>query len=129
VAVYRFEDLIAWQRARALAVEVYRSTRTEPFARDFGLAGQIQRAAVSVMANIAEGFEKRNPREFGRYLDISKGSLAEVRSHTYIASDIGYLTGDRVDELFTFVDDTGKVIAGLRRSLTPGTGNRAPGTP
>ena len=128
MAVYRFEDLIAWQRARVLAGEVYRSTRTDPFARDFGLAGQIQRAAVSVMANIAEGFEKRNQREFGRYLDISKGSPAGVRSHIYIARDIGYLTDERVRELFTLVDDTGKVLAGFRRSLTPGTGNREPGT-
>jgi four helix bundle protein len=128
VAVYRFEDLIAWQRARVLAGAVYETTRVEPFARDFGLRDQIQRAAVSVMSNIAEGFEKNNPREFGRYLDISKGSLAEVRSHVYIAMDIGYVSEEQSSVLFKLVDETGKVLAGLRRSLTPGTDHPALGT-
>ena len=78
------------------------------------------------MANIAEGFEKNRSTEFGRYLDIAKGSLAEVRSHLYIAGDIGYLRADELTELLTLVDETGKVLAGLRRSL--GTGHRVPST-
>lgn len=123
--VYRFEDLVAWQRARVLAGRVYACTKVAPFSQDFGLASQIQRAAVSVMANIAEGFEKNRSTEFGRYLDIAKGSLAEVRSHLYIAGDIGYLGSDELTELLTLVDETGKVLAGLRRSL--GTGHRVPG--
>ena len=85
MAVHRFEELIAWQRARVLAREVYEVTARDAFRKDFGLSGQIQRAAVSTMANIAEGFEKGRPTEFGRYLDIARGSLAEVRSHLYIA--------------------------------------------
>jgi four helix bundle protein len=133
VSVHRFEDLVAWQRARLLAREIYRLTNSERFRRDFGLSGQIQRAAVSVMANIAEGFEKRRPAEFGRYLDIAKGSLAEVRSHVYIASDIGYIDERELVELLRLVDEAGKVLAGLRASQTrapdvPGTGYRVPGT-
>ena len=132
MAVYRFEDLAAWQRARVLAGRVYGCTSEEPFRRDFGLSGQIQRAAVSVMANIAEGFEKQRPAEFGRYLDIAKGSLAEVRSHLYIAHDVGYISGAVLAELLAQVDDTGKVIAGLRRatarSAAPGTGHQVPST-
>ncbi|MGE3076755.1 MAG: four helix bundle protein [Dehalococcoidia bacterium] len=122
---------MAWQRARTLAGEVYACTREEPFRRDFGLAGQVQRSAVSVMANIAEGFEKNRSTEFGRYLDMAKGSLAEVRSHLYIAADIGYVSASRLEELLKLVDETGKVIAGLRRSAAnaPGTGHPAPGTP
>ncbi len=80
------------------------------------------------MANIAEGFEKNRNTEFGRYLDISRGSLAEVRSHLYIAFDIGYLSGTELEELLKMVDDTGKVLAGLRRSVRPGTGYPGPGT-
>ncbi len=130
MSVYRFEDLIAWQRARTLTLEIYRTTRGDPFARDLGLCQQVQRAAVSVMSNIAEGFEKQNRREFGRYLDISKGSLAEVRSLLYVALDVGYITASRSEELFLLVDGVGKVLAGLRRSLTRehGTGNLAAGT-
>ena len=129
MAVYRFEDLVAWQRARELAGQVYRCTRDDPFRRDFGLSGQIQRAAVSVMANIAEGFEKNRNTEFGRYLDIAKASLAEVRSHLYIASDVGYIEPERLGQLLKLVDETGKVVSGLRRSLTPsspGTGHSVP---
>ncbi len=130
MAIHRFEDLVAWQRARVLAGRVYACTRVEPFSRDFGLCGQIQRAAVSVMANIAEGFEKQRPAEFGRFLDIAKGSLAEVRSHLYIASDVGYISPQASAELLELVDQTGRVIAGLRRSTqrTPSSGHQSPGT-
>lgn len=133
MAVHRFEDLIAWQRARVLAREVYGLTARDPFRRDFGLSSQVQRAAVSAMANIAEGFEKGRPTEFGRYLDIAKGSLAEVRSHLYIAADVGYVAESELTRLLHLIDETGKVIAGLRqaqkRAAVPGTGYRAPSTP
>ena len=129
LAIYRFEELIAWQRARVLAGRVYACTREEPFRRDFGLSGQIQREAVSVMANITEGFEKNRMGEFGRYLDIARGSLAEVRSHLYIAADIGYLTEVKLGEMLSLVDEAGKVLAGLRKSIARGTGHSAPGTP
>src|SRR5688572_32395151 len=75
--IQRFEDLIAWQKARALARDVYLLTRDEAFRKDFGLASQIQRAAVSVMANLAEGYERRRRVEFHRYVEIAKASCAE----------------------------------------------------
>jgi four helix bundle protein len=78
--VERFEDLIAWQKARELTRAVYAITRNGAFAKDFGLAGQIQRAAVSVMSNIAEGFERRGTAEFEHFLRIAKASCAEVKS-------------------------------------------------
>jgi len=115
VAIERFEDLIAWQRARVLCREIYTTTRIGAFARDFGLANQIQRSAVSVMANIAEGFDRHRPAEFARFLDIAKGSCAEVKSHLYIACDIGYVPEAELTRLLTLADDTAKVIAGLRR--------------
>jgi len=88
--VGRFEDLIAWQKARELAKKIYEITRNDHFARDFGLSGQIQRTAVSIMSNIAEGFERDSRGDFHRFLTIAKASCAEVRSQLYIAFDIGY---------------------------------------
>lgn len=112
-----FEDIIAWQKARILAREIYRVTRKPAFARDFGLASQIQRAAVSVMANIAEGFERRGTNEFDRFLLIAKASCAEVVSHLYIAWDVGYLTEAEFEDLREKARETGRVVAGFRASL------------
>ncbi len=115
--VERFEDLIAWQKARELAGSVYELTRAEPCSRDFGWCGQIQRAAVSVMANFAEGMERTGSGEFHHFLTIAKASCAEVRSHLYIGSDIGYLPIDVFHTLMERAEETGRVIGGLRASV------------
>ena len=81
----RFEDLIAWQMSKELATHIYRISRNNELARDYRLAAQIQSAAVSVMSNIAEGFERASPGDFHRFLSIAKGSCAEVRSQLYLA--------------------------------------------
>jgi four helix bundle protein len=78
--IERFEELIAWQKARTLSREIYEVTRRGAFARDFGLSGQIQRAAVSIMSNIAEGFERGGRGEFHQFLSTAKASCAELRS-------------------------------------------------
>ena len=83
-----FEDLVAWQRARTLAKEVYKNLQN---CRDYGFRDQIQRAAVSVVSNIAEGFERGTKSEFLNYLYIAKGSAGEVRAQLYVALDVGYL--------------------------------------
>jgi len=80
----RFEDLIAWQKARSLTSVVYQATRQARFAKDFGLSAQLQRAAVSVMANIAEGFERNRFAEFHQFLSVAKAPCAEIRSHLYV---------------------------------------------
>jgi four helix bundle protein len=82
VSVTRFEELLVWQKAKRLCVEVYRVTGAGPFMRDFGLRDQIQRAAVSVMSNIAEGFERNSRAEFARFLAIARGSAGEVRARS-----------------------------------------------
>ncbi len=87
----KFEDVIAWQKARELTKAIYGVTQQSAFAKDWGLTGQLQRATVSIMANIAEGFERGKPREYLHFLAIAKASCAEVRSHLYVALDIGYL--------------------------------------
>ncbi|HBL24583.1 MAG TPA: four helix bundle protein [Deltaproteobacteria bacterium] len=115
--IEEFEDLIAWQKARELTRAIYQATRQEAFAKDYGLSGQIQRAAVSIMSNISEGFERGNPREFHQFLSIAKVSCAEVRSQLYVALDAGYLNEVSFQKLMVLAKETGKVIGGLRVSV------------
>ena len=115
--IVKFEDLIAWQKARVLTREIYQVTRKEEFAKDFGLRNQIQRAAVSIMSNIAEGFERYNPNEFHQFLSIAKASCAEVCSQLYVALDVDYLDNDQFMSLLDLAKETGRVIGGLRISV------------
>ncbi len=87
----RFEDLPVWQVARQMTRRVYEVTNQGTFARDYGLRDQIRRAAVSVMSNIAEGFESRTQALFIDFLGRAKGSAGEVRAQLYVAADAGYL--------------------------------------
>ena len=115
--VERFEDLIAWQKARALTVDIYRTTKEGAFAKDYGLARQIQKAAVSVMSNIAEGFERGGRGEFQQFLSIAKASCAEVRSQLYVALDIGYVDQTTFNELLGQAEEVGRIVGGLRASV------------
>ncbi len=112
-----FEDLIAWQKARELTRMIYEATRQGSFAKDYGLSGQIQRAVVSIMSNIAEGFERGNPREFHQFLSVAKASCAEVRSQLYVALDVGYIDEKVFQTLMALAKETGKIIGGLRVSV------------
>ena len=114
--IEEFEDLIAWQKARELTRPIYEATRQGAFSKDYGLSGQIQRAAVSIMSNIAEGFERGNPRELHQFLSIAKASCAEVRSQLYVALDAGYIDEPFFQVLMRLAKETGKVTGGLRVS-------------
>ncbi|HXH13155.1 MAG TPA: four helix bundle protein [Alphaproteobacteria bacterium] len=115
--IERFEDLIAWQKARELTQHIYQVTRKGVFARDFGLSRQLQRAVVSIMANIAEGFERGGRGEFHQFLSTAKASCAEVRSHLYVALDIGYLERKEFARLLTMAEELARIIGGLRSSV------------
>ena len=115
--IERFEDLIAWQKARELAKQVYLCTSKGAFAKDFGLRDQIRRASVSVMSNIAEGFERGGRPEFHQFLVIAKGSCAEVRSQLYIAKDVGYLSEKIFNTLMDLCMEVSRIIGGLRASI------------
>lgn len=115
--VERFEDLIAWQKARLLTAAVYQMTRQGDFAKDFGLSDQIQRAAVSVMSNIAEGFERNNPGDFSRFLTIAKSSCAEVRAQLYVALDIEYINQIEFTALMEQANEVSRLISGLKKSV------------
>jgi four helix bundle protein len=113
----RFEDLIAWQKARELTKSIYLVTKREDFARDFGLSGQIQRASVSIMSNIAEGFERGSNPDLHRFLFIAKASCAEVRSQLYVALDIGYINPDEFGRLQKQAQEVARLVGGLRASI------------
>ena len=115
--IEQFEDLVAWQEARALARGVYAAARTGLLAKDYGLRDQLQRAAVSVMSNIAEGFERINKQEKLHFLNIARASGGEVRSLLYVCSDTGLLDELTISQLQSSSVRTGRLISGFMRSL------------
>ena len=115
--IEKFEDLIVWQEARKLTQVIYQITKSGPFSKDFGLVNQIQRASVSVMSNIAEGFERASAKQLFHFLAIAKGSCAELRSELYIAFDLGYLERQQFLEVFRKAESVAKLIGGLRMAV------------
>jgi four helix bundle protein len=115
--IQKFEDLIAWQKARELTKAIYQLTSDGPFSKDFGLRDQIRRAMVSVMSNISEGFERGSLNEFHQFLVIAKASCAEVRSQLYIALDAGYINEPAFQKLNQQATEVSKIIGGLRASI------------
>jgi len=96
----KFEDLKVWNLSREMAVEIYKITSKNNFKKDFGLSNQIQRAGVSILSNIAEGFERETNKEFIRFLYIAKGSVGEVRAQLYLALDLNYIDEPTFNGLF-----------------------------
>jgi four helix bundle protein len=115
--IERFEDIRAWQETRKLTQHIYALTQNDAFAKDFGLRDQIQRAAVSSMANIAERFDCDSKAEFGRFLGIARRSTVEVQSLLYTALDVGYITKDVFQALYDQAAKTKALIGGLKHSL------------
>ena len=117
VKVQKFEDLLAWQKARVMVSEVYKLTGERLFARDFALKDQVRRSAIAVMSQIAEGFERGNSAEFHRSLQGAAATCAELRSQIYIASDAGYVTWEQSRDFLKLSDELSRVIGGLRSAL------------
>lgn len=115
--IEKFEDIEAWQKARELTREVYAASNTGLFAKDYGLRDQIRRAAVSIMANIAEGFERGGDKEFGQFIAQAKGSSAEVRAQLYVALDQGYIDKLAFDRLAELTIQINRMLAGLMKYL------------
>jgi len=122
--ITRFEDIRAWQEVRKLTKQIYALTRIGDFAKDFGLRDQIQRAAVSAMTNIAEGFDCESKPEFARFLSIARRSAVEVQSLLYTALDADYIDDNTFNQLYAQAEKTKALIGGFRHSLQ----NRPPKT-
>ena len=108
-----FEDIEAWQQSRVLTRSIYDVTSQGTFARDFGSRNQIRKASVSIMSNIAEGFERSGTREFIQFLATAKGSAGEVRAQLYVALDQGYVTQAVFDDLSQSIIKISMMLSGL----------------
>ena len=112
-----FEDLDCWQEAHALVRKIYDATKDGSFKRDMRLTSQVQAAATSCMANIAEGFERRSDKEFVQFLYIAMASTAEVKSHLYVALDQAYIEKKQFDDIYDQAIKTSKMISSLIKYL------------
>ena len=112
-----FEEIEAWQKARELVNGIYSATDTGAFAKDYALKDQIRSAGISVMSNIAEGFERGGTKEFIQFLSIAKGSAGEARSQIYIASDQGYISEAVFKNLHSLMTETSRMLSGLMSYL------------
>jgi len=115
--ISRFEDLVVWKKSRELAGSVYQATSDGRFYRDAGLRDQIRRAAVSVMSNIAEGFERYSRREFRHFVSIARGSASEVRSQVYLAHDLNYISDETAATLLTLCAEISRMLAALHTRM------------
>lgn len=115
--IEKFEDIEAWKLAREVTRSTYEISSTGAFARDFALCNQMRRAAISVLSNIAEGFERSGNKEFLNFLAIAKASCGEVRAQLYVALDQKYIDEKKFGELSEKLSETSRVIAGFMRYL------------
>ena len=123
----KFEDLVAWQKARELTMTVYRVTASGAFGKDFVLRDQVRRSAVSIMSNLAEGFERGGRSEFHQFLSIAKASCAELRSQFYVALDAQYLDRPAFLRLLSQAEEVARIIGGLRVAVQKQRGKVYPG--
>jgi four helix bundle protein len=112
-----FEAIEAWQKTKELTRGIYAVSNKGAFSKDFGLRDQIRRASVSIMSNIAEGFERGGTREFIQFLSMAKGSSGEVRSQLYVAVDQGYIDKETFERLYTLASEASRMITGLMKYL------------
>lgn len=120
-SITRFQDIKAWQEARQLVSTIYQASQSGKLARDFGLKDQLQRSAVSIMANIAEGFGRRGRQEFVQFLKIARGSCAEVQSHLYVALDSGSIDESTFQDLQARSETVGRKISAFINHLKKDT--------
>ena len=118
MAVRNYRDLVAWQRAMDLVVEIYGITKSFPRDEIFGLSSQLRRAAVSIPSNIAEGQGRGAGNDFSRYLRIAQGSLQEVQTQLVIAQRLGYMNERKAAETMQRADEVARLLRGLNKSVS-----------
>jgi four helix bundle protein len=116
-SIRTFRDLVAWQKTVDLTQLVYRATRTFPSDEKFGLVSQMRRAAVSIPANIAEGYGRGRRLEYIRYVDVARGSLFELQTHAEVARRQGWLAALVLHEFNQLAEEVDRILSGLLRSL------------
>ena len=118
--IERFEDILSWKMAREATKQIYTVSSIGEFSCDFTLKDQIRRSSISIMSNIAEGFEREGNKEFISFLSIAKDSCAEARSQLYVALDQSYINQSQFDLTYNKFDETGRLIGGFMSYLTEG---------
>ncbi len=117
MAVQHYRQLLVWQKAMDLAVLAYEITKRSPKYELFGLTSQIQRAAASIPANIAEGHSRAHTREFLNHLSVPRGSLSELETHLILSQRVGRITEVEFDEFLRLSQEVGRMLSGLRKSV------------
>ena len=115
--IEKFEDIESWKAAREITKVIYEISKSENFSKDFALVNQIRRASVSILSNIAEGFERGGNKEFLNFLAIAKGSCGEVRAQLYIAFDQNYVDETKFQEIVEKLSETSRLISGFMKYL------------
>lgn len=113
-----FKDIVAWQKAHQFVLLVYRFTRSYPIEERFGLCSQFQRAAVSIPANIVEGYKKLSKADKLRFLNIAQGSLEECRYYILLSKDLNYISEDNYKELTTSIEDVSRLLNAYSKGIT-----------
>jgi four helix bundle protein len=121
VIIKSYKDLDVWKKAMDLVVACYCLTRQFPKSEVYGLCSQLQRAAVSIPANIAEGRQRQHSKEFSQHLSIANGSLAELETHVQIAGRLNYIDQDQLKDVLDKTTEIGKMLNGLRKSIEKNT--------
>lgn len=116
-AFKRFEDILAWQKARQVTRIIYQTTTKGEFYKDYDLRSQIRRASISIMANIAEGFGRRSDKEVSSFLNIAHGWAYEVQSHLYVALDLKYINQETFTDLYEPLNEICRMIYALSEKL------------
>jgi four helix bundle protein len=116
--VKKFEDLRCWQLAREIVRKIYGITSKGSFAKDFSLRDQVRRAAISIISNISEGFDRHSKKEFVQFLYIARGSISEVKAQLYVALDLGYLDQGEFSGLYEKLSECAGTIFNLIKSLS-----------
>ncbi len=115
--IEKFEDIKAWQLGRDLVKEIYQITKTKNCSRDYGFKEQIQRSAVSLMSNVAEGFERYNKKEFIQFLNFARGSAGEARNHLYVALYLNYISEEDFNKLKDLCESISKCLWNFMKYL------------
>lgn len=113
----KFEEIQAWQKAKDITLVIYQITSNSEFSKDYGLKDQIRRASVSIMANIAEGHGRKTNAEFANFLNIARGSVAEVQSHLYVAVGLNYISQNEFDALYQTLTEISRMLLSLAQYL------------
>ena len=115
--ISRFEDIEAWKKARELTKKIYEITSQENLDIDYALKDQLRRASISIMANIAEGFEREGNKEFKQFLAMAKGSVGEVKAQLYVGLDANLIDSACFEKIMALADETARLLAGFLRYL------------